>query len=35
MNCFKLVKSVLDEQYGAIPGKEAEKDKAIREGLDY
>ena len=21
MNCFKLVKSVLDEQYGAIPGK--------------
>jgi hypothetical protein len=30
MNCFKLVKSVLDEQYGAIPGKEAEKDEAIQ-----
>jgi hypothetical protein len=35
MNCFKLVKSVLDEQYGAIPGKEAEKDKAIHEKLNY
>jgi hypothetical protein len=35
MNCFKLVKSVLDEQYGAIPGKEAEKDEAIRKGLGY
>lgn len=35
MNCFKLVKAVLDEQYGAIPGKEAEKDKAICKALDY
>ena len=35
MNCFKLVKSVLDEQYGAIPGKEAEKDEAIRKGLIF
>ena len=35
LNCFKLVKSVLDEQYGAIPGKKADKDAEIREGLDY
>ena len=35
MNCFKLVKSVLDEQYDAIPGKESEKDDAIRKKLDY
>jgi len=35
MNCFKLVKSVLDEQYGEIPGKEAEKDKVICEKLEY
>lgn len=35
MNCFKLVKSVLDEQYSEIPGKESEKDAAIRDGLGY
>ena len=35
MNCFKLVKSVLDEQYSAVPGKEAEKDAAILEKLKY
>ncbi len=35
MNCFQLVKSVLDEQYAATNGNEAEKDAAIRKGLDY
>jgi hypothetical protein len=35
MNCFKLVKSVLDEQYAAIKGTEAEKDNAIGKGLYY
>lgn len=35
MNCFKLVKSVLDEQYGAILGTNAEKDDAIQNALDY
>lgn len=35
MNCFKLVKAVLDEQYGAISRKEADKDKAICKALDY
>lgn len=31
MNCFQLVKSVLDELYGRVPGKtDAEKDGLIR-----
>jgi hypothetical protein len=33
MNCFKLIKTVLDEAYQAIPGSEAEKDKAIAGAL--
>lgn len=33
MNCFQLIKTVLDEAYDAIPGSEAEKDAAIEEAL--
>ena len=33
MNCFQLIKTVLDEAYAAIPGKEAAKDAAIEEAL--
>ncbi|MEW6303418.1 MAG: hypothetical protein AB1705_08110 [Verrucomicrobiota bacterium] len=33
MNCFKLIKTVLDEAYQAIPGNDAEKDKAIAAAL--
>jgi SAM-dependent methyltransferase len=34
MNCFQLIKSVLDELYRVIPGKEPAKDDAIRKRLD-
>lgn len=30
MNCFQLIKTVLDEAYAAIPGKAAAKDAAIQ-----
>lgn len=33
MNCFQLIKSVLDEAYFAIPGKKATKDAAIEAAL--
>jgi hypothetical protein len=33
MNCFKLIKTVLDEAYAQIPGTEAEKDEAIKKAL--
>jgi hypothetical protein len=33
MNCFKLIKTVLDEAYQAIPDSDAEKDKAITTAL--
>ena len=33
MNCFQLIKTVLDEAYAAIPGTEAEKDAAIKAEL--
>ncbi len=29
MNIFQVVKSVLDEQYAAIPGTEAQRDDVI------
>jgi len=36
MNCFQLVKEVLDELYESMPGaSEEEKDKNIRRGLRY
>ena len=34
MNCFQLIKSVLDELYAVIPGKEQAKDDAIRKRLE-
>ncbi len=33
MNCFQLVRMVLDEAYGEIPGSEAQRDAAIKAGL--
>jgi hypothetical protein len=33
MNCFILIKTVLDEAYDHIPGTEDEKDKAIGAAL--
>ena len=35
MNCFQIIKSVLDEAYDQIPGDEAEKDKVINNELKY
>jgi hypothetical protein len=35
MNCFQIIKSVLDEAYNQIPGNEAEKDIVIKDALDY
>jgi len=35
MNCFQIIKSVLDEAYVQIPGDEAEKDKVINNELKY
>ncbi|MEG4214478.1 hypothetical protein QUA27_05405 [Microcoleus sp. Pol14C6] len=34
MNCFQIIKSVLDEAYAEIPGNEAEKDKVIKDELE-
>ncbi len=34
MNCFQLIKTVLDEIYEEIPGTEAEKDEAIAISLE-
>ncbi|MBD1812489.1 hypothetical protein NDA07_22985 [Microcoleus vaginatus DQ-U2] len=34
MNCFQIIKSVLDEAYVQIPGDEAEKDEVIKAALD-
>lgn len=34
MNCFQLIKTVLDEAYAAIPGDERSKDAAIAAALD-
>ena len=34
MNCFQLIKTVLDEAYDSIPGKKAAKDVAIEQELD-
>jgi hypothetical protein len=28
MNCFQIIKSILDEEYAQIPGNEAEKAEA-------
>lgn len=30
MNCFQLIKTVLDEAYAEIPGTPSERDKSIR-----
>ena len=35
MNCFQIIKSVLDEAYVEIPGDEAEKDEVINDALEY
>lgn len=35
MNCFQIIKSVLDEAYDEIPGDEAEKDDVIGAALEY
>ena len=35
MNCFKIIKSVLDEAYVQIPGDEAKKDEVINDALEY
>lgn len=34
MNCFQLIKTVLDEIYAQIPGNDDQKDDAIRKALD-
>jgi hypothetical protein len=34
MNCFQLIKTVLDEAYNAIPGSEAAKDAAIEKAFE-
>jgi hypothetical protein len=33
MNCFQLIRTVLDEAYSEIPGSEAEKDHSIEKAL--
>ncbi|MEG4859278.1 hypothetical protein QUB75_17330 [Microcoleus sp. K1-B6] len=35
MNCFQIIKSVLDEAYVQIPGDESEKDEVINDALEY
>lgn len=35
MNCFQIIKSVLDEAYSQIPGNEEEKDSLIKAAIDY
>lgn len=34
MNCFQIIKSVLDEEYNQIPGNESEKDRKIKDKLE-
>jgi hypothetical protein len=34
MNCFQIIKSVLDEAYVQIPGDEAKKDEVINDALE-
>ena len=34
MNCFQIIKSVLDEAYVQIPGDQAEKDEVINDALE-
>ncbi|MEG3934230.1 hypothetical protein QT990_23755 [Microcoleus sp. T3_B1] len=34
MNCFPIIKSVLDEAYVQIPGDEAKKDEVINDALE-
>jgi hypothetical protein len=33
MNCFQVIKSVLEQEYNQIPGCERQKDAAIRSAL--
>ena len=33
MNCFQIIKSILDEEYNQIPGNEVEKDEQIKARL--
>jgi SAM-dependent methyltransferase len=35
MNCFQIIKSVLDEAYNEIPGDEAGKDNDIKDAFEY
>jgi hypothetical protein len=35
VNCFQIIKSVLDEAYSQIPGNEEEKDSLIKAAIDY
>lgn len=35
MNCFQIIKSVLDEAYNEIEGSETEKDQLISNALEY
>lgn len=35
MNCFQIIKTVLDEAYSVIEGDEQEKDRMIGEALEY
>lgn len=35
MNCFQLIKSVLDEAYSQIPGDDVSKDNDIKEAIKY
>lgn len=35
MNCFQIIKSVLDEAYNQIEGDESEKDQQIKDALEY
>lgn len=35
MNCFQIIKSVLDEAYSQIPGDEVSKDNDIKEAIKY
>ena len=34
MNCFQIIKSILDEEYNQIPGNEVEKDEQIEARLN-
>lgn len=35
MNCFQIIKSVLDEAYNQIAEDESEKDQQIKDALEY